>query len=211
MKPLVIVGAGGLGCETVALVEAINATSESWHLRGFADDDAALHDRTILGQPVLGSTDWLAQQRDLHYVIAIGAPAVRQRLHRRLEGAALQAATLVHPDVPLHPSNTVGAGSVLCRGTSLTVSIEVGDHVFVNLHCTIGHDVRLAPYTTLHPGVHLSGNVHLGEAVEMGTGSVVLPGVSVGEETVVGAGAVVHRDLPARCTAMGVPARPRPR
>jgi acetyltransferase-like isoleucine patch superfamily enzyme len=41
----------------------------------------------------------------------------------------------------------------------------------------------------------------------MGTNSTVIQGVSVGEHTIIGAGAVAVRDLPARCTAVGVPAR----
>jgi acetyltransferase-like isoleucine patch superfamily enzyme len=54
----------------------------------------------------------------------------------------------------------------------------------------------------------LSGNTTIGTETELGTGSVVLPGVSIGSNTVVGAGAAVNSDLPPGCTAVGVPARP---
>ena len=209
MKPLVIVGAGGLGRETAALVEAINAVSPgAWAVVGFADDGAALRGAAVQGLPVRGGVDWLARQRDLHYVLAVGASRVRRQIGERLAETSLSAATLIHPSVDVHSTNRIGPGAIVCRGVMLTVSVTLGRHVILNLNTTVGHDVRLGDYATAHPGVHLSGAARVGTAAELGTGSVVLPGVSVGEEALVGAGAVVNRDLPARCTAVGVPARP---
>ncbi|RMF59945.1 MAG: hypothetical protein D6746_07560, partial [Bacteroidetes bacterium] len=72
----------------------------------------------------------------------------------------------------------------------------------------VGHDAVLGSFTTAHPGVHVSGQARTGEAVELGTGCVLLPGVRVGASTRIGAGAVVVRDLPEGVTAVGVPARP---
>jgi UDP-perosamine 4-acetyltransferase len=57
------------------------------------------------------------------------------------------------------------------------------------------------------PGVQLAGDVKLGEGVFFGIGSCAIPGVRVGEWTMVGAGAVVVDDLPSDVTAVGVPAR----
>jgi UDP-2-acetamido-3-amino-2,3-dideoxy-glucuronate N-acetyltransferase len=55
-------------------------------------------------------------------------------------------------------------------------------------------------------GEELRGAV-LRRACRIGGGAVLLPGVEVGEEAFVGAGAVVTRDVPARMVAFGVPAR----
>ncbi|HED23611.1 MAG TPA: transferase, partial [Firmicutes bacterium] len=54
--------------------------------------------------------------------------------------------------------------------------------------------------------VNISGNVKVGEGVMIGTGATVLQGVQVGPWCRIGAGAVVTKDLPANCTAVGVPA-----
>ncbi|RMF52154.1 MAG: transferase, partial [Bacteroidetes bacterium] len=152
--------------------------------------------------------DWLLRQRDLHYVLAIGSSPVRRHLAERLANTPLAAARLVHPEASVHPSSPLGAGTIVCRGVTVTVDVRIGSHVILNLHCTVGHDVVLADFTTAHPGVHISGNARTGEAVELGTGSVLLPGVRVGASTRIGAGAVVVRDLPEGVTAVGVPARP---
>ena len=53
----------------------------------------------------------------------------------------------------------------------------------------------------------MSGHVILGEGVKIGTSAVILPGVRVGAWSIVGAGAVVTRDIPDNVTAVGVPAK----
>lgn len=206
---LVIIGAGGFGRETAALVESINAESDPWLLRGFLDDDASLHATDILDYPVLGGIDWMADKNDLHFAIAIGAPAARREVARRTADMPAHPATLIHPSVSLHRSVSVGEGSIICRGCSLTVDIQVGAYALLNLHCTIGHDAQIHDFATLHPGVHLSGNATVEMEAELGTGAVVLPNRTIGKQSLVGAGAVVTRDLPPSCTAVGMPAQPR--
>lgn len=211
VNPLVIVGAGGLGRETAFLVEQINdaapADAAPWDLRGFVDDAPALQERQVQDQPVRGDVDWLCRRRALHYVLAIGDPAVRRRLAARLDDAPPRAASLIHPSVRLHDTTHVGAGSILCKGVTPTVNVSIGRHAVLDSHVTVGHDATVEAFATLHPGVHLSGNGRLGKGARLGAGAVVLPGVQVGAQTTVGAGAVAHRDLPENCTAVGVPAR----
>lgn len=205
---LVIIGAGGFGRETAALVEAINAASSTWRLRGFLDDDSSLHGTSIMGYPVLGSPSWMAGKAYLHFVIAIGASSTRRQIAHRVRDLAGQPAALIHPRVDVHHTIDVGAGSIICAGCSLTVDIQISTHAILNLHCTVGHDTQIRDFATLHPGVHLSGNTTIGSEAELGTGAVVLPGQTIGERTTVGAGAVVTQSLPPHCTAVGVPARP---
>jgi maltose O-acetyltransferase len=105
--------------------------------------------------------------------------------------------------------------------------IAIGDRTFVNFGLvaldvaaiTIGTDCQIGPnvqlLTPVHPldadlrrdGWERASPVTLGDNVWLGGGVIVLPGVTVGEDTVVGAGAVVHRDLPAGVLAVGNPAR----
>ncbi len=210
LNELVIIGAGGFGRETAALVEAINAALPRWKLLGFLDDDTSLHTSQILGYPVLGTTEWVKGRSTSYFTVAIGSSAIRREIAQRVEQAGGEPATLVHPSVEIHHSTTLGSGSILCAGCQLTVDIRICAYSICNLNCTIGHDTHVQEFATIHPGVHVSGNSTIGAGAELGTGSVVLPGRSVGDQSTVGAGAVVNRDLPPGCTAVGVPARPLP-
>jgi acetyltransferase-like isoleucine patch superfamily enzyme len=57
------------------------------------------------------------------------------------------------------------------------------------------------------PHANVSGAARLAHGVYLGTNATVIQGVQIGENTLVGAGAVAVRDLPANITAVGVPAR----
>jgi acetyltransferase-like isoleucine patch superfamily enzyme len=102
----------------------------------------------------------------------------------------------------------IGEGCIICAGTILTVDFKLGNHVIVNLDCTIGHDAVLKDFVTLYPSVNISGYTVLEECVEMGTGSQIIQGLKVGDGTIVGAGSVVVKELPSECTAVGSPAKP---
>jgi len=101
----------------------------------------------------------------------------------------------------------VGPGSMICAGNIITVDISLGRHTIVNLDCTIGHDAVFQDYVTLCPSVNMSGMTHIGSCVEFGTGTQVLQGKRVCGDVVVGAGAVVNKDITEPGTYVGVPAR----
>ena len=86
------------------------------------------------------------------------------------------------------------------------MDVEIGNHVIVNLDCTIGHDAVLGDFTTLYPNVNISGQCHIGEAAELGTGMQIIQGRSICKDTIVGAGAVVVKDITESDTYVGVPA-----
>lgn len=205
---LVIVGAGGFGREVAALVESKDDRAPNGDLKGFVDDDANLHGTSVMGHPVLGGVDWLSRQANVSFVVAVGDGRDRQHIAERLVDADVCSVPLVAPSVSVHRTTTVGPGSILCAGAAPTVNVHVGAHAVLDQHCTVGHDSTLDAFVTLHPGAHVSGSVHLETGVTMGAGSVVLPGTHIGAHATVGAGAVVTEDLPAGCTAVGVPARP---
>jgi len=205
---LVIVGAGGLGREVAALVESKDAQKGGGRLHGFVDDNVDLHDTAVMGYPVLGDVDWLSRRSGVVFAIAIGDGATRRAIAEQLSGADVQPTALRHASVSIHRTTSVGPGAILCEGTAPTVHIRIGAHTVLDQHCTVGHDSTIGDFVTLHPGTRISGNVHLETGVTMGAGSVALPGVRIGAHATVGAGAVVTDDLPAHCTATGVPARP---
>lgn len=208
-RPLVIYGAGGFGRDVLQVVRDINeAQPGAWDLVGFLVDEEFVSASSVQGLPVVGSVEWLTRNPQVEVVIAIGAPAVRHRIAIRIaREAGNRFATLLHPRAWLGQNVCLGEGSVICAGALLTRDISIANHVHVDIGVKIGHDAILCDFVTLHPSVSVSGNVQLAEGAEVGAGSVLLPKVSVGEWAIVGAGAVVTKDVPADATVVGVPAK----
>jgi sugar O-acyltransferase (sialic acid O-acetyltransferase NeuD family) len=209
LERLVIIGAGGSGREVLDIVDAINEASPSFHFLGFVDDnidlDPALLDRR--GAALLGPVEVLADI-DAAYVIGIGSPLARHAVDDRVRVWERNPATLVHPTATMASELAVGPGAIIAAGARLTTNIRIGRHFHANLNVTVAHDCVLGDYVTLNPGAHLSGSVTLGDGVTIGTGAAIIQGCRVGPGATVGAGAVVDRDIDARVTAVGIPARP---
>jgi len=207
MKKIVIIGAGGFGREVAWLIERINKIEPTWELIGFVDDRADLLGTIVGGYSVLGNCDWLNDQKDeLYAVCAIGSSKARKEVIHKLKGVLF--ATLVDPKADMSHRIKMGEGCIICSNTIMTVDITVGSHVLINIDCTISHDVILEDFVSISPSVNISGQVVLEECVEMGVGSQIIQGLKIGKGTIVGAGAVVIKDLPRECTAVGVPAKP---
>ena len=207
MKDIVIIGAGGFGREVAWLIEDINKVNNEWNIVGFVDDNKSIQGTEINGYKVVGDIDWLEKQ-EVFVVNAIGNPVIKKKVMDKLDGSKNKYPVLIHPSVICSDRVSFGEGSIICAGNIITVNVEIGKHVIINLDCTIGHDANIGDYSTVLPSVNVSGLVKTEECVSVGTGSAVIQGVNIGRNTVVGAGAVVVKDLPANCTAVGSPAKP---
>ncbi len=209
-KDLIIIGASGFGREVAWLVERINNDSLTWNLLGFLDDNSELAGTGVDGYTVLGTCETAAAYPDACYVCAIGSAKIRKQVIDKITGIVpdIQYATLIDPSVLISDRVAIGEGSIICAGTIVTVDITIGCHVIINLDCTIGHDAVLEDFVTLYPSVNISGYTIIGACSEMGTGTQIIQMKKVGRESIVGAGAVVVKDIPDRCTAVGTPAKP---
>ena len=208
-KKLYIVGAGGFGREVAWLVERINAVKQTWELVGFLDDNAVIHGTVEDDYHVLGGCSYLADlDEEVWVACAVGSSKVRKKIINKLSAYKnVKFATLIDPSVIISKRILIGEGTIICAGTIATVDISVGSHVIINLDCTIGHDAVLQNFVTLYPSENVSGNCTIGECVELGTGMQIIQGKSIVGDSIVGAGAVVVRDIVEAGTYVGVPAR----
>jgi len=210
MKDLIIFGASGFGREVAWAVEKINKETPTWNLLGFMDDDPDIQYTTINGYPVLGKSGDIDKYSDAYFVCAVGASRVREKIINKMKevNPDVKFGTIIDPSVELSSLVNIGEGTIICAHTIVTVNISIGKHVIINLDCTIGHDAVLNDFVTLYPSVNVSGMTNIGHAVELGTGLQIIQGKSVGDYSIVGAGAVIVKDIPPKCTAVGSPAKP---
>jgi sugar O-acyltransferase (sialic acid O-acetyltransferase NeuD family) len=175
-------------------------------LAGFLDDNAdalLTFGRFAPVSPLAGHKPSV----DNLYLAGLGMPLLKEKLVAPLVAAGAEFVTFVHPQSHLGARVKLGKGAVICPGAILSVDIEIGDFAMVNLNCTIGHDATLGPWTSLSAQCDITGHVRVADRVFMGSRASIIPGKTVGSRSIVGAGAVVVRDVPAGVTVVGIPAR----
>jgi sugar O-acyltransferase (sialic acid O-acetyltransferase NeuD family) len=200
IENIVIIGAGGH-----AKVVAATALAMGIAIDGIYDDDPEKRGRDILKIPVLGPLSDMDKRGSLKAVLAIGDNATRKRLSDRFIHS--EWITLIHPSAFVHPSVTLGRGTVVFANAVVQPDTHIGDHCIINTGATVDHDCTIGDFCHIAPGVNLAGDVHIQEGVFLGIGSSVIIGKRIGEWATVGAGGVVIRDIPSHSVAVGIPAK----
>ena len=191
-----------------------------------------VHPGTVIGEgceiqdgAVLGKPPKLARHstasREAPPPLVLGAGTVVCAGAVVLAGAEVGPGAILGDQSFVRERARVGQGTVIGRGSAVDNDVVVGDRVrvqtdvYLTAFSVIEDDVFVGPgacttnddtMSRHGPEYRLRGAI-LRRACRIGGGSVLCPGVEVGEEAFVAAGAVVTRDVPARSVVMGVPAR----
>jgi acetyltransferase-like isoleucine patch superfamily enzyme len=118
-------------------------------------------------------------------------------------GATLGRGAIAADQTQIRERTVIGTETVIGRGSAVTAYAQIADDVFIGPGVTMTNDHTMGRHAK---DLALEGP-RLRRACRVGGGAVLCPGVEIGEEAFVAAGAVVVADVPSRTVVMGVPAR----
>ena len=192
-KQVIIIGASGHGKVIADIVLKSGDT-----IKGFLDD--FYENDTFIGFPVLGKSDNYMEYNDCYFIVAIGNPIIRERIVNHLRDVKFYTA--------IHPQAIISSiGVHIGEGTVIISCADIGKHCIINTSSVVEHDNVIEDYVHVSVGTKLAGTVHVGKSTWVGVGATVKNNVSICDDCMIGAGAVVVKDIKEKGTYIGVPAR----
>lgn len=180
-------------------------------------DGCAIGDHVVLGKPTLRGprAGQDAGPLVLGARVSVGTGAVVFAGSRLADLVTVGDQAYVRERVSIGEGSLIGRGSVVDNDVTVGARVSVQTNVYLTAFSSVEDDVFLGPGATTanddtmgrHPPDQALVGATLRRACRVGAGAVLVPGVQVGEEAFVAAGAVVTRDVAPRAKVRGVPAR----
>ena len=203
----VIIGAGTYGEVYLAYLQ-----EASIEVVGFLDDNISLQGLTINGVPVLGTISLLETLKDSCDVEAVYCPIGNNKLRVKFLKYAKQLGykipNYIHPSVNISPNVIIGEGVYILLGSSVMPYTTIKDYVMISMNVGLAHHSILDEGVFLSTGCNFGASIHAKKYAYCGISSTIMTGVKeLGENSLIGAGAVVIKDVPDNAVVAGVPAK----
>lgn len=203
----VIIGAGTYGEVYLAYLQEAGV-----EVVGFLDDNKTIQGTNVKGVPVLGGVDLLQALKSTHRVEAVYCPIGNNKLRVKFlqyaKELGYETPNYIHPSVIISPNVTIGDGVYILLGTSIMPYTVIKDYVMISMNVGLAHHSILENGVFLSTGCNFGASIHANKYAYCGISSTIMTGIKeLGEDCLIGAGAVVIRDVPDRAVVAGVPAK----
>ena len=205
---MIIVGAKGLAREVLEIFVQKNEMDNIFFFDNISTDlPAKLYGRF----PILRNMDEVKAafktSGDASFTLGLGNPLTRFKMNKLFTEHGGIPFSAISPRADIgHFENTLSGCCTVLTGAVITNHVQLGQGCLVNPNCTISHDCVIGDFVEISPGVSVTGYCVIGNFCQLGTNSVILPKVQLGENVIVGAGAVVTKNVPSNTLVVGVPA-----
>jgi sugar O-acyltransferase (sialic acid O-acetyltransferase NeuD family) len=209
MKNLIIVGARGLARETIGQIEFMEGYKTEFEVKGFLDDDAHILDDYPGYPPILSSVEDYEIQPDDVFFIALGDSKMRLLYAEKIKQKGGSFISLISKRAHLQSNiRHFGVGCLVDPFCCISSDTYIGDFVIILASAMIGHNATVEEGSTLDAQSFLGGGAHIKKGAYIGTGSKIMPRITIGEFAYVNACSLVAKDVPDATTVMGIPAQP---
>lgn len=204
-KKIYIIGAGTYGEAMYELAEILG-----YEIAGFFDEDEEKQRRLVMNVEVLGKFSDLDEVdiEEKNFIVAIGNNKIRQRIMEKINNLGGETPTLIHPKATISPSAEIGKGVYIQANAYIWTKVRINDFTIISPSVVVAHHSIIGKSCLISTLTGVGASINLGDRVMIGMGATIMTGVkNIVDDTIIGAGAVVVKDIYLGGVYLGVPAK----
>lgn len=205
MRKLLIWGAGDQGTVTLDCALAMDIYGKIDFLEIKEKGRRDIPDYTIYREDEIVLNDFLKSYDEV--IVATGDNGLRESKQLLLESMGIPLAAIIHPTAVVSHFAKVSRGCTVLANAVINVNAVIGRGCIINTGAVVEHDCAIKEFSNISPKAAMAGHTEIGRKTFLGIGSTIIDGIKVGEDVIVGAGAVVIGDVPNGAVVVGVPAK----
>ncbi|SIT97395.1 sugar O-acyltransferase, sialic acid O-acetyltransferase NeuD family [Epilithonimonas bovis DSM 19482] len=205
---MLIVGAKGFAKE---VLEVCNQQNELENLMFYDDVNDDIGNQLYGQFPILKSIEDAKeyfQNIDNRFTIGIGNPSLRKMMYEKFIAIGGVFTSLISTTAIIgHYNVEIMEGVNILDGVKVSNDVKIGLGTMIYYDSIITHDCFIGNFVEVSPNVKVLGRAIVQDFVHLGAGCIIFPDINIGKNAIIGAGAVVNKDIPDNCIAVGVPAK----
>ena len=203
MKKTVVFGISGI---TKGLVENIRNNFIKADIDYIFMDKEYRNLDSYEGIPVIDEND-LQQLRNQYFIIPTFRHDLRKRWMNIANSLNMEPFNIIHTDTYISKSAKIGKGFFIAQETIIESNVVIGDFFISAYKNRIGHDSIIGDFCHVYVMANIGGFNKIGDNVSICSSSCTKEDVIIGDNAIVGLGAIIFKNVPANATAIGNPAK----
>jgi sugar O-acyltransferase (sialic acid O-acetyltransferase NeuD family) len=207
-KQIIFIGANNP--ETGRMITALNSLEKNeLEFIGFIDNDPQKANTEYLGLPIYGGYKdaKILIKKNVYFVNLITRDCItRLETSKEIYKLGGKFANFIHPTVNLEKVS-LGLGNYIQENVIIQANVQIGNNSSIHMSALIGHESIIGNSVFIAHGCNISGLVEIEDCVFLGTGVSVIPRVTIGKFSIIGAGSVIINDVPPYSVVVGNPGR----
>jgi len=131
----------------------------------------------------------------------------RYKISKEFENLGLKSINIISKLSSIHKSSKIGRGIISMPKSYVNRGVTIGDYCILNTGSMIDHECIIGNGVHLMGGCYLAGRVKVNDYASIGATATILPDITIGKNSIVGAGSVVTKDVKPNTVVVGNPAR----
>lgn len=196
MKDILLLGMGG---HAKSVIDSIEEKSE-YRIVGILDKKEKIgigyRQYKVIGEDIEIDKYYIKGIKYAFLTIGyMGESKIRQILYKKLKDIGYELPVIVDSTASLASDIIIGEGSYIGKKCIVNANTVIGNMCILNTGSIIEHDCIIEDYTHIAVGSVICGNVYIGDSCLIGANSTIIQGKRIGRDTIIGAGAIITKDI----------------